>query len=92
MRSTIERHTKLTELLNNTDGILEVYADKDFSTESDSVDFRLLLLHPIDVAIFYSRLNKLYDGNANVHVTLNPFDYILTDQRIIWRKGTWYLH
>ena len=91
MLSTIELRETLHRLFISEVDLIEVYATVDFSFEQDRPVFTILCKDGLDTALFYYKMIVIYPEIKSFYATCNPLDGCLAGNRLLWRKGKWYI-
>ena len=91
MLGTINKQRQLDKLLSETSEIVEVYADVNFSFEQDSVILYVFSHLDFDTPKFLFGLQKIFPVESKFYFTHRNLDSMLQGNKIIWRKGKWYV-
>ena len=87
----INRKSKLSELFESHPEIVEVYSTVDFSFNKNPVKLFALLNYRTDAVSAFESLIDIYGLGSCIYFTTNPLDFMFLGNKIIWRKGVWYV-
>lgn len=91
MLGTINKKYEIGTVLEKLKYVSELYSDVNFTFEKDGGEFIMLCSQNVSLPTAYFEFSRVFPLPVRLYVTKDPFDAILCDKRIVWRKGVWYV-
>lgn len=89
--SSIKTKHALEKIFSTTSFLVEVYANVDFTFMDERPCLYLLASQRLDETFLYYTLCSIYIQGTRLHITTDATDDMLSDKKLLWRRGVWYV-